>query len=269
MKKSITLIFAVLAIAVLAVSFSGCLSAGDDASPAINSPNAIDNPAMILSVHPTFPFGNNNEVTASILVQIQGTLSQSVDRDNITVTIVNDRIYVNLPVVDSSDRNTRDFGHETVDVLLGTRDQFENKIYTIVVNVGTDREFTSTIGFGNGFNIRSGDIGGVVIGTDGNNITINAYVTLGGSAETIDRNNITTSGGFVNGKYVIDIPTQTRTSGITTSILLHEPVSFVVGQLDQLANGTYTVSVNGNEVTFTIENGAIVEKNDFAVFSIF
>ncbi|MDR0768106.1 MAG: hypothetical protein LBE57_06720 [Methanosarcinales archaeon] len=259
MKKSILVILSVLAVAVLAVSFSGCLATGDDKPAGVDHP-VIDNPAVIQSItYHTFPFGSNT-VTANILVQIQGTFSQSVDTDNITVTIIGDKVYVNVPVTDSSEQNTRDFGYENVEVVLGTKDQFKDGDYTVIVNGGTSREFVSKIKFTGGqlSSFKPGNIGDIVIGSDGNNITVNVSVMLGGSAETVDKGNITTSGKFENGKYEIFIPTQVK-DGITTLILIFAQESFVVGQLDQFEDGTYTVSVNGVEVTFTIENGRLVE----------
>lgn len=253
MKKSILLTLSVLAVAVLAVSFSGCLASGDD------KPVVVDNPAAIQSItYYTFPVGGDN-VTADILVQIQGTHSQSVDKENITVTIIGDKVYVNVPVVNSGSVNTKDLGYVNVEVVLGTKDQFKDGEYTVIVNGGTDKEFTSDIKFEDGqlYSYKPGSIGDVVVGTDGNNITVDASVVLGGSAETVDKENITTSGKFENGKYDIYIPTQIK-DGITTLNLIYAQESFVVGQLDQLEDGTYTVSVNGVEVTFTVENGELV-----------
>lgn len=253
MKKSILLALSVFAVAVLAVSFSGCLASGDD------KPVTIDNPAVIQTVtYHTFPVSGNN-VTADILVQIQGTHSQSIDKENITVTIIGDKVYVNVPVVNSGSVNTKDLGYVNVEVVLGTKDQFKDGEYTVIVNGGTDREFTSDIRFENGqlYYYKPGTVNDIVIGTDGNNITVDAVVILGGSAETVDKENITASGKFENGKYEIYIPTQIK-DGITTLNLIYAQESFVVGQLDGLEDGTYTVSVNGVEAAFTIEDGKLV-----------
>ncbi|WNY27897.1 hypothetical protein MmiEs2_00760 [Methanimicrococcus stummii] len=256
MKKSILLTFSVLAIAVLAVSFSGCLGSGDD------KPVTIDNPATIQAItYYTLPV-DDNEVKAEILVQIQGTHSQSVDKDNITVTIIGDKVYVNVPVVNSSPVNTKDLGFEAVEVVLGTKDQFKDGEYTVIVNGGTDKEYTSVIKFESGelYYFTAGNIGDIVIGNDGNNITVDVSVVLGGSAETLDKENITTSGKFdKDGKYEIYIPTQIK-DGITTLNLIYVQESFVIGQLDSLEDGTYTVIVNGAEIPFTIENHQIVTE---------
>ncbi|MDV0445292.1 hypothetical protein MmiAt1_08600 [Methanimicrococcus sp. At1] len=253
MKKSILIALSVFAVAVLAVSFSGCLASDDKA------PETSANPAVIQSIsYYTFPVNDGN-VTAEILVQIQGTHSQSVDKDNITVTVDGDKIYVNVPVVNSSPVNTKDLGFETVEVVLGAKDGFKDGEYTVIVNAGTEKEFTSTIKFEDGelYFFRPGVIGDITVGNDGNNITVNADVVLGGSAETIDKENITTSGKFENGVYEISIPVQVQ-DGITTLNLIYVQESFVIGQLDQLEDGTYTVLVNGAEVSFTVENNQIV-----------
>ncbi|WNY24197.1 hypothetical protein MmiHf6_15270 [Methanimicrococcus hongohii] len=255
MKKTILLTLTVLVIAVLAVSFSGCLASGDD------KPVVIDNPAAIQTVtYYTYPI-DGDTVTASILVQIQGTHSQSVDNDNITVTIIEDKIYVNVPVVNSSAVNTKDLGYETVEVVLGTKDELKDGEYTVVVNGGTDKEFTSDIKFVDGqlYYYKPGSIGDITIGADGNNLTVDITVILAGSAETVDKENITVSDKFEDGKFEIYIPTQIK-DGITTLNLIYAEESFVIGQLDQFEDGTYTVFVNGIEVTFTIENGEVVTE---------
>lgn len=253
MKKTTLLALSVFAVAVLAVSFSGCLSSADD------TPEVIENPAFIQSIsYTTLPVSDNN-VTAGILVQIQGTHSQSVDQDNITVTLIGDKIYVNVPVVNSGAVNTKDLGYENINVVLGTKDQFKDGEYTVIVNSGTGNEFTSDIKFEDGqlYYYKPGTVGDITIGADGNDITVDVSVILGGSAETIDKENITTSGKFEDGVYDIYIPTQIK-DGMTTLNLIYAQESFVVGQLDQLEDGTYKVSVNGVEVTFTIEDHKLV-----------
>ncbi|MBZ3935705.1 hypothetical protein [Methanimicrococcus blatticola] len=255
MKKSILLALSVFAVAVLAVSFSGCLASGDDKTV------IIDNPATIQSVtYYTFPV-NGDDVIADILVQIQGTHSQSVDKENITVTIIGDKIYVNVPVTNSSPVNTKDFGYEKVEVVLGTKDQFKDGDYTVIINCGTEKEYTSDLKFEGGelYSYGPGSVGDVAVGTDGNNITVDVNVVLGGSAETVDKENITSSGKFEDGVYEIYIPTQVK-DGVTTLNLIYAQESFVIGQLDQLEDGTYTVSVNGVEVTFTISGGQLVTE---------
>ncbi|MDR2944713.1 MAG: hypothetical protein LBU81_06520 [Methanosarcinales archaeon] len=255
MKKSILLTLAVLAAAVLAVGLSGCLSSGDEKTV------VIENPAAIQTVnYYTIPVGSDT-VTADIMVIIQGTRSQSVDEKNITATLIDKEIYVNVPVVNSSPVNTKDLGYVNVTVTLGTKDQFTDGGYKVIINNGTDKVFTSAIKFEDGqlysFYQGARTIGGIVIGADGNNITATVNVSLSGSAESVDKENITTSGKFENGRYEISIPTQIR-DGVSTLSMIYTQESFVIGQLDQLEDGTYTVSANGVEVTFTIENSQLV-----------
>lgn len=249
MKKTIFLALSVVAVAVLAVSFSGCLATGDD------KPVIIDNPASIQSITYYTPV-DSDKVTAEILVQIQGTHSQSVDKENITVTVSGNNIFVNVPVVNSSPVNTMDLGYEAVEVVLGNG--FKDGEYNVIVNTGTDKEVTSVISFENGelSYYKPGSIGDVVIGTDGSNITVDVNVVLGGSAETIDKDNITVSDEFKDGELEICIPVKV-TGSFTTLNLIFAQESFVIGQLDQFEDGTYFVTVNGVTAGFTIEDGKL------------
>lgn len=253
MKKSILLTLSIVALAVLAVSFSGCLASGDD------EPAVIDHPAVIQSViYYTLPVNGDN-ITADILVQIQGTYSQSIDHDNITVTVIGDKIYVNVPVINDGVINTMDLGYETVSVNLGTKDELKDGTYTVIVNYGTDREFTSPLKIENGelYYYKPGTVNDIIVEADGNNVTVHAVIVLAGSAETVDTENITASGKFdENGRYEIYIPTQVK-DGITTLNLIYAPESFIIGQLNEMADGTYTVSVNGVETAFAVENGQL------------
>jgi len=256
MKKSILMILTIIAAAVLAVSFSGCLGSADDE----NSANVhIKNPAAIQSA---VVVTNGDDVVAHIQVMIFGTHSQRVDKENIVVDISGKNVNVKVPVTESSAANTRDIGYETVTVVLGKKNQFTDGDYKLIINGDTDKESVMKFEFKDGmlYYIKNASVSTAIIEADGNKILLNTTVSLGGSAETIDEKNITVSGTFDKNNVVVTIPAQVK-DGITTLNIKWESVTTEIGQLDQLKDGTYTVIVNGEEVPFTVKDGKLVTSN--------
>ena len=243
----------ILAVAVLAISFSGCLS--NSMEPFIEE-RPVYEPAAIYDVT-IYTMGDN--VMASIVVQIQGTYSQSLDKDNITVNMNGNSVYVNVPVIDSSSVNTRDFGYETVEVNLGKKSQFKNIDYKLIINGNTPKAFTSNFKFAGGdlYTYYPAVIDNVVVEVIDGKVVINSKVVRGGSAETLDKDNIIVSGTLQNHDVSVYIPLQIK-DGITTLIIGWENVVIEIGQLDELEDGTYTVTVNGIETHFTVSNHQLV-----------
>lgn len=256
MKKSILMILSVLTVAVLAVSFSGCLGADDKP----NTTEPITNPAAIQAAT-LYTDGNN--VMAQIVVQIHGTHSQSLDKDNVTVNVSGNTVNVNVPVVNSSSVNTKDLGYETVEVVLGTKDQFKDGDYTLIINGKTDKTFESKFKFTDGqlYSYKPATIEGIVIEVADGKVVVNSTVTLAGSAETVDEKNITVTGTLQDNDVVITIPAQVK-DGPTTLNLIWKNVVTEIGQLDGLADGTYKVTVNGIESTFTIQNNRLITGSE-------
>ena len=255
MNKSILTILSILTVAILAVSFSGCLgSANND----LNIIESIEKPAAIQTVT-IYTIGDN--VMAQIIVQIHGTYSQSIDKDNVTSNMLGNNIYVNVPVIDSSEINTRDFGYETITVVLGKKSQFPDSDYKIIINSNTDRTFTSNFKFidGNLYFYRTAVIDNVVVSVVDGKVVVNSAVALAGNAETVDEANITVvgTGTLVNNYIGINIPTQVK-DGITTMDIRWKNIVTEIGQLDGLEDGTYMVTVNGVVVTFAIQNHQLI-----------
>ena len=251
MKNSILMVLSILAVAVLAVGFSGCLGSSNNDSIVIES---IDKPAAIQTVT---IYSIGDDVMAHIIVQIHGTYSQSLDKDNVTTTVIGNNIYVNIPVVDSSAMNTRDFGYEAITVVLGKKGQFQDGDYKIIVNGNTDRTFTSNFKFigGDLHFYRAAVIENVFVHVVDGKVIVNSAVALAGSAETVDEANITVvgTGTLLNNYIGINIPTQVK-DGITTMDIRWKNIATEIGQLDDLDDGTYMVTVNGVVLTFTIQN---------------
>ena len=255
MKKLVLMLLSILTVAVLAVSFSGCLGSGDNE---LNTIETIEKPAAIQTVT-IYTIGDN--VMAQIIVQIHGTYSQSLDRDNVTTTVLGNNIYVNIPVIDSSEMNTRDFGYEAISVVLGKKSQFPDSDYKIIINSNTDRTFTSNFKFidGNLYFYRTAVIDNVVVSVVDGKVVVNSAVALAGNAETVDEANITVvgTGTLVNNYIGINIPTQVK-DGITTMDIRWKNIATEIGRLDELDDGTYMVTVNGAVVTFAIQNHQLI-----------
>ena len=254
MKNSILTILSILAVAVLAVSFSGCLDGG-------NNPNVIepiDKPAAIQTVT---LYTINDNLVAQIIVQIHGTHSQSIDQDNMTSNVIGNNYYVNIPVIDSSALNTRDFGYETVEIILGKKSQFADGDYKIIVNANTDKMFTSDFKFNNGdlYFYRTAFIESVVVEVVDGKVIVKSTVALAGSAETVDEANISVVGtGTILNNYIgINIPTQVK-DGFTTLDIRWRTIDTDIGRLSELVDGIYLVTVNGVEITFAIQNHQLI-----------
>jgi hypothetical protein len=253
MKKTILTIMSILAVAVLAISFSGCLS--NSTEPFIEERPVYD-PAVIYDVT-IYTLGDN--VMASIVVQIQGTRSQSLDKDNITVNTTGNNVSVIVPVINSGDANTRDFGYETVNILIGKKSQFKTGDYQLIINGDTPKTFIYVFKFTGGdlYIYKPAVIENAVIEVIDGKIIVNTTVVRGGSAETLDKASITVDGTLQNNDVAITIPVQIK-DGITTLIIGWESITTEIGQLSDLADGDYTVTVNGTVVTFTVSGNQIV-----------
>ncbi|WNY23463.1 hypothetical protein MmiHf6_07700 [Methanimicrococcus hongohii] len=251
--KKMLMIFAVLAAAVLAVAASGCLGSGDATDPETVASAPVQ--SMII-------YTDGDNVVAQMTVMIMGTHSQSIDKDNITVSIDADKSNVNviIPTASSSDINTMDIGFEDVIVVLGQKSDFkEDAYYTVTVGGKTDamNQFGFEIVDGTLYSFRPANIDSVTVAVDGNNITATAVVAIGGGANSIDTANITTAGGFnADSEYDIYIPLITK-DGPSTMEMKWGEEQFTIGQLDSMEDGTYAVNVNGYFVSFTIAGGEL------------
>ena len=256
MRKSILMILTIIVAAVLAVGFSGCLGSADDKNA---SEVTIENPAGIQSAS-VVTEGDN--LVAYIQVIIYGTHSQKINTDNITVDISGNKVNVNVPAIETSAVNTRDIGYETITVVLGKKDQFKDGDYKLIINGGTGKESVTDIKVLEGifYFTKDASIHTIVVESQRNKLVLNTTVTLGGSAETVDKQNITVIGSFEENDVAVKIPAQIR-DGITTLNIAWENVVVEIGQLDQLEDGTYTVTVNGEEVSFTVKDNKLVTSN--------
>ena len=253
MKKSSILIALVSLMAVLAVIGSGCLSSGEN-EPAVNATEKL---AGVNYVH---VYTDKENVVATLEVMILGTHAQKVNKENIAVKIDGNNVLVTVPVTESGSVNTRDIGYETVTVVLGTKDQFkEGQRYTVNVNSGIKTlEFEFTDDVMNSY--KPATIDQMEVTTDGKDIVVTALVAIGGGANSIATDEITTSGKFDSeNNYEINIPLKTR-DGISTMEMKWGAETFVVGQTDKLANGTYQVVINGQIISFTLENDTLTHN---------
>ena len=250
MKKSILALFSLLAVALLFTGASGCLEK-KAASNITTSPAAIDS-VIILE--------KDGNLTALIKVIIHGTHAQSLDQENITVKLNKSNVNVFVPVVTKEGPNTMDLGYETVEVVLGKSSAFEEgKEYRVIVNGNNGYGFliennVLTI-------VKPAPIDNIVIKSDGKNVVASVTITISGTnAQSVDTANIITSEGFKDNKYDISIPVKT-VGNVVTLDFKWVTEDFVLSELSQLQDGTYTVNVNGQTTTFTIKNNALIDSS--------
>lgn len=250
MKKSILMIFAVFAVAVLAVAASGCLSSADEPQ---NNSTVSAAPAQSVII-----YTQGDNVMASVTAMIMGTHSQTLDTDNVSVNINGNRVDITIPAVNSSPVNTRDLGYEQVTVVLGKKDQFTaGQTYTVTVGGREESKYTFEIVDGTLYSFMPASIESLTVETNGNDIVATALIAIGGGSNSIDTENITQASGFnADGEHVISIPLKIR-DGPSTMEMKWGEEKFTVGQLDQMENGTYTVNVNGYIVSFTLTDGQL------------
>ncbi|MBZ3935201.1 hypothetical protein [Methanimicrococcus blatticola] len=249
--KKILMIFAVLAVAFLAVAASGCLGSDDKES----DKNITAAPAQSVII-----YTDGDNVIAQMTVMIMGTHSQSIDKDNVTVNINGTNVDVFVPAVTTSDVNTRDIGYENVTVILGkTKDFKEGTAYTVTVGGKTDamNKYGFEIVDGTLYSFRAANIDSVTVAADGNNITATAVIAIGGGSNSVDKENITAATGYnTDNEFDIYIPLKIR-DGPSTMEMKWGEEKFTIGQLNTMKDGTYTVNVNGYTVLFTIESGKL------------
>ena len=251
--KSILIILLILMVSALVVGVGGCLAFGENKSTDNNN-----KPAEIQSVSIVT---KGDEVIAYLQVKIYGTYSQKVDIKNIDVSISGNNVNVNVPVIQTNAVNTREIGFETITVVLGKKDQFKDGDYKLIVNGNTEKESVTDFKIVDGtfYFTKDALVNTAIVEADGNKIMLNTTVTLGGSAETVDTENISVTGSFEQNDLAVKIPTQMR-DGITTLNIAWENVVVEIGQLDELEDGIYTVTVNGEEVSFTVENHKLITE---------
>ncbi|MDV0444871.1 hypothetical protein MmiAt1_04160 [Methanimicrococcus sp. At1] len=262
--KKILMIFAVLAVAVLAVAASGCLSSdsGLETNTTNNTTNNMTNNTTVTGApaQSVIIYTDGDNVIAQMVVMIMGTHSQSIDKANATVNVSGTTVDVYVPAVTVSGINTMDIGYEDVTVVLGKVSDFEaGKKYVVTIDGKSDamKQYGFEIVNGTLYSYRPANIDNVTVAADGNNITVTAVVAIGGGANSIDKENITTVDGFnADGEYDIYIPLKVK-DGPSTMEMKWGDEKFVIGQLDKMKDGTYVVKINDYGISFTIAGGQL------------
>ncbi|WP_318786351.1 hypothetical protein [Methanimicrococcus hacksteinii] len=185
-----------------------------------------------------------------------------IDQNNVTYTISDDSIQVNLPAIQkeiSDDVPERKYGFVTVEV--GDRSVFKDRqMYNITLKNGTvvgtfafedEKLYTFTPAYIQGIKIKS------------EKKQIKAYAQAGTGVEmvyTIDTANATTSKSFdENNTYTISVPERKldykEPIPLPMLISVHE---FDIANSSKLKNGKYTVKINDMEASFIIIAGTVV-----------
>ena len=254
MKKPILMIFSLIAVALLFTSAGGCLEKSNAGTA--STPGFTTTPGFIDSV---VIYEKDGNIVASIRIIIQGTYAQTLDKENITVTLNANNIDVFVPVVTKDGPNTRDIGYETVEVILGKSSDFKNgEKYNVFVN-GDKLKYTFMIEEGVLTTFVPATIETIEIKTDGKNVIAVVKTSMSGS-QSVDTASIIKSKSFQNNAYDIYIPMKTVGSIITLDIK-QATEEFVLGELSQFEDGIYTININKQNITFEIKNSTLIDSS--------
>ena len=254
MKKSILTICSLIAVALLFTSAAGCLEKSNASSttPGLTiSPGYIDYVTI---------YEKDGYIIANIYLIIHGTYGQSPDMENITVTVNGNEIEVYLPVITKDGPNTRDLGYKNIEVVLGKSSDFKNgEKYNVGFNGDKNLKYAFMVEDDVLTTFAPATIETIEIKTDGKNVIAVVKTSMSGS-QNVDAANIIKSESFQNNEYDIYIPMKTTGSIITLDIKWITD-EFVLGELSQFEDGTYTININKQNTTFEIKNSALIDSS--------
>ncbi len=242
MKKK-TMIYSLLAVFILAASFSGCLGNG-------NSNNYERDRADIRSVALTT---NGTDVIASVVTELD--FNEKLDTANITVNKTGTTVHVSIYSLEP----VNDTGSNTVDVKIGKVSDFtDGTDYTLIINNENDRDERVIFRFENNslVTLKKAFVSNVTFEADGNEIYAVAQITRAGAGDTVDEQNITKTQFDNENEMDVYVPMKVISNSTSGNETLTARIS--VGQLNQLNDGRYAVEVNDREAYFTIRNGSLV-----------
>ena len=249
MKKSIILLVLISIMAVLVIFGSGCLDSKEPASVAEKVPEIN-----------TVYMRSGENITGTIIF----TDYQPIDTENISINISDNTINVTVPIIESDSADTIN-DHKIIEVDLGSKDQFEEGKYNVIIN--ENRYSIFSFEFKDGILHSYGPVyvERIEITTKGKDIIVKTLYEIGGVDATLDEENKTISDKFDSeNKYDIYIPRKIQewpagTAKILPLIMGEE--EFIVGQKDDLADGTYYVNINGKSASFKIKYGIFISSN--------
>ena len=252
MKKSILTLFSLLAVALLFTSAGGCLEKiNADIAP---SPKSTMSSGCIDSV---VIYEKDGNIIAVIQIILQGTYAQTLDKENITVKLNANNVEVYVPVITKEGPNTKNLGYETVEVVLGKANDFENgKKYNVVMNEDKGLKYAFMIEDDVLTTFMPAPIVNAEIKADGKNIIVSVKTAISGS-QSVDTANLVKSG---NNEYDLYIPIKTAGNVMTLDIKWVTQ-DFILGDFTQLEDGIYKININGQTVTFEIQNNALIDSS--------
>lgn len=251
MKKTILILSFILILAVSAIGFSGCLG---------NNNMRTDDPDEIRTVS---LYAENGNVVARITIFDRHF--NSFDTRNISQNERGQNIDLFVPIFVTENINPNGTFEATTDVAVGEKSRFTpNQNYTLRVNDEDDHDEIITFQIQNNelISLQEARIENVSIRVDGNNVVAVARVYLRDGRQLVEDDKIRSSGGFYgDNEYTIYIPVTTREEIQGIDAVSSVNKEFIVGQLNQLRDGRYSVDINDFEIYFTVRNNTITNVN--------
>ena len=245
MKRSNIISILAAALIVLAIFGSGCLGSKDPAPP-------IGNPQNMNSIRMAI---HEEHLIALIDVSVYNAPNQRADKENVTSDISNNDINIIVSTVESDSLE-----ENTIYINFGHKDRFKDRQrynINIFVNENKDSKFSFELEDGTPYLYDPADIEKMTVDTDGKKIVVKTNINIGGFESSIDKENITVSEKFDDeNNYEIYIPRKTQIYPADTAfhaIMTTGQEEFIIGQTNELKNGTYYVNVNGKREALTIK----------------
>ena len=261
--KKITIVSIMLVTSVLAVSLSGCLGGNSVNNPvgSVNYSTKVSDSSMWMErndadIRFVDLLIKNDEVIARVTTELD--TNESLDLRGIKVHQFRKAVHIYVPSVEPTNMQ----GNEIVDIKIGTIRKFsDSKEYTVIVNGGNDRSDIVFFRIENGTltTVKQASVRSITITENEGNVIAVAEISVPDkTACSVDEKNITLR-PMHNRGFDVFVPIMTRGGPqvIDFESIYHD---ITIGNLSQFSNGRYEIELNGQEVSFTIQNGQLEQE---------
>ncbi|MDV0445293.1 hypothetical protein MmiAt1_08610 [Methanimicrococcus sp. At1] len=264
MKFSHSLLFGFLI--VLVIVFCGCLGAddADDADDTDGGKLPEGGTIVLGESSGAGVFSNGDDLFVKTATILRDPENQTVLTENITVSQTGNTIFIRVPVYQIGIPDS-DYIVEHTDVSVGKISDFDDRgDFIVSVNDRPDDDYYSSVRFsvedGGLYRYEPAALESGQYELDGDDIVHVVVAVLFDSNSSVARDHIIQPEGFdENNSCTIYLPVKTGEGGHSVDDR-RSTVRFVVGNQKELAEGEYTVSVNGNDLPFSIENHEMINE---------